>query len=130
MKGLTERQIEVLDFLADFVRDNGYQPSIREIGKGIGVKSLRGVTVHLDALQKKGYLVRGASCRSIVILKCHREAPGRQRMPILKREDWLLLRDLVPWAYDLPVDKDDLDERTARILAFIDAQVGKEKSPD
>ena len=125
MKGLTDRQIEVLDFLADFVRDNGYQPSIREIAKGIGVKSLRGVTVHLDALEKKGYLSRGTSCRSITILKRHREAPGRQRMPILKRDDWGFMCDAVVY-YSGPTR----NERTTRVLAFIEAQIGKEKSPD
>lgn len=67
-KGLTARQEEILQFLADYVQDNGYPPSIREIGETFKIGSLRGVTVHLDALEKKGYIERNNTPRSIRIV--------------------------------------------------------------
>ncbi|MDI6828409.1 MAG: transcriptional repressor LexA [Armatimonadota bacterium] len=68
-KRLTERQKLVLNFLAQYIRKHGYPPSIREIGAGVGIKSLRGVTIHLDALEKKGYIRRERTSRSIMILR-------------------------------------------------------------
>lgn len=56
---ITERQIEVLQAIWRFMETHGYAPTIRELGAAVGIKSLRGVTVHLDSLQKKGYLIRG-----------------------------------------------------------------------
>lgn len=55
MKNLTERQREVLDFIAQFTEDNVYPPTVREIGENFGI-SLRAVQDHIAALQKKGYL--------------------------------------------------------------------------
>ncbi len=55
MKNLTERQREVLDFIAQFTDDNVYPPTVREIGEHFGI-SLRAVQDHIAALQKKGYL--------------------------------------------------------------------------
>ncbi len=57
-KGLTDRQQEVFNFLVSSIEEKGYPPSIREIQEGIKVGSLRGVTIHLDALHRKGYIER------------------------------------------------------------------------
>ena len=70
-KGLTQKQSLVLDFLARYVEDHHYPPSIREIGAAFGFKSLRGATVHLDALEKKGFIQRERTSRSIRILRSH-----------------------------------------------------------
>lgn len=51
----------------DYVQREGYPPSIREIGKQFEIGSLRGVTVHLDALERKGYIARSNTPRSIRI---------------------------------------------------------------
>ena len=66
-KGLTARQEAVLQFVVRYIQDIGYPPSIREIGENFGIGSLRGVTVHLDALQRKGYIERANTPRSIRI---------------------------------------------------------------
>ena len=55
MKTLTERQEEVLEFIARFSEENGYPPTVREIGENFGI-SLRAVQDHIAACQKKGYL--------------------------------------------------------------------------
>jgi len=55
-KGLTARQREVLEAVREFQARIGYPPSIRELGKILGISSLRGVTIHLDAIEKKGWI--------------------------------------------------------------------------
>ena len=67
-KGLTKRQEAILQFVMDYIQREGYPPSIREIGKEFGIGSLRGVTVHLDALSRKGYIERANTPRSIRIM--------------------------------------------------------------
>jgi repressor LexA len=67
-KGLTRRQQLILQFVVDYVEEEGYPPSIREIGKEFSIGSLRGVTVHLDALEKKGYITRSNTPRSIKVV--------------------------------------------------------------
>ena len=55
---LTRRQKEVLDFIADFVHQNGYSPSFEEIAQGLDLASLATVHKHISALEAKGYLKR------------------------------------------------------------------------
>ncbi len=67
-KGLTKRQDEILQYILTYVQTEGFPPSIREIGKGFDIGSLRGVTVHLDALERKGYINRSNTPRSIKVI--------------------------------------------------------------
>ena len=53
---LTKRQREILDFITDFLNDNGYAPSIREIGDNFDLSSPATVHAHIDNLKKKGFL--------------------------------------------------------------------------
>lgn len=55
---LTERQQQVLDFIASSINERGYPPTLREIGERLGIRSTNGVNDHLKALEKKGYLAR------------------------------------------------------------------------
>jgi len=80
-RGLTKRQESILQLIVDYVQRNGYPPSIREIGKAFEIGSLRGVTVHLDALQRKGYIVRGNTPRSIRVV--HPEYQSSNRVIML-----------------------------------------------
>ena len=54
---LTARQSDVLDYLRAFARDNGYPPTVREIGARFGItpNATRG---HLKALERKGRIAR------------------------------------------------------------------------
>lgn len=47
---------EILNFVNQFVSENGYSPSVREIGEGVGLRSTASVSYHLQALQDKGLL--------------------------------------------------------------------------
>lgn len=67
-KGLTKRQQLILQYILDYVQKEGYPPSIREIGRDFEIGSLRGVTVHLDALERKGYISRSNTPRSIKVV--------------------------------------------------------------
>jgi repressor LexA len=67
-KGLTTKQRDILQYILDYKVRIGYPPSIREIGKDFQIGSLRGVTVHLDALERKGYINRSNLPRSINVI--------------------------------------------------------------
>ncbi len=67
-KGLTARQEAILQYILSYVEKEGYPPSIREIGRDFEIGSLRGVTVHLDALERKGYISRSNTPRSIKVV--------------------------------------------------------------
>ncbi len=67
-RGLTDKQERILNFIVEYVEDKGYPPSIREIGTAFEISSLRGVTVHLDALERKGYIKRANTSRSITVI--------------------------------------------------------------
>ncbi len=84
-RGLTNRQQEILRYVVDYIQDNGYPPSIREIGRAFNIESLRGVTVHLDALKRKGYINRSKTPRSIQIIHPAYQTGGQnvKMLPLL-----------------------------------------------
>ena len=47
---------EIMDYVNQFVRENGFAPSVREIGAAVGLRSTASVSYHLNQLQEKGYL--------------------------------------------------------------------------
>ena len=55
---LTRRQKEVMDFLSNFIKTNGYSPSYEEVAAGLGLASLATVHKHVQALETKQYLSR------------------------------------------------------------------------
>ncbi len=55
-KEITEKQNNVLDFIKKFTAMHGYPPSIREIGKGLGLSSPATVHTHVKKLCNAGYL--------------------------------------------------------------------------
>ncbi len=58
---LSERQLQVLNFIKEKVAERGYPPSVREIGEAIGLSSPSTVHSHLSALVKAGLLRRDPS---------------------------------------------------------------------
>lgn len=58
MELLTNRQKEVLQFIKKAIVKKGYPPTIREIGKAIGLSSPATIHTHLANLEAKGYLRR------------------------------------------------------------------------
>lgn len=66
---LTQRQFDVLMFIADSIRDRSRAPTLREIGKELGIGSTNAVNDHIVALERKGYLRRDPMvARGLVVL--------------------------------------------------------------
>ncbi|MCS7283774.1 MAG: transcriptional repressor LexA [Anaerolineae bacterium] len=55
---LTLRQRQILEYIETFVAENGYPPSVREIGEAVGLHSPSAVVHHLERLEQAGYLIR------------------------------------------------------------------------
>ena len=53
----SNKQEMILDFVEQFVQENGYAPSVREIGMAVGLSSTASVSYHLHQLQNKGLLL-------------------------------------------------------------------------
>jgi len=69
-EGLGERPKKILQFLSEYQDRHGYSPSIREIGKYIGVDSTSLVDYYLNQLNEKGYIERdNRVSRSIRVIK-------------------------------------------------------------
>jgi repressor LexA len=58
---LNDIERRILDYMVSYLRENTYQPSIREIGEEFGIKSTKTVSEHLQALAEKGFLERDPS---------------------------------------------------------------------
>ena len=66
---LTKKQLAVLEFLEDFIEENGCSPSYREIQAGLGLASVSAVAEHVDNLVKKGALKKvEGTARSLEVL--------------------------------------------------------------
>ena len=68
MKGLTDRQQEMLDFIDMFARREGMAPTVYEIADHFDIKSATAFA-HLRALQRKGYVARSSKARSLTLLR-------------------------------------------------------------
>jgi repressor LexA len=67
---LTGRQEEILIFIQQFTAENGYPPTLREIGKHFQISSTFGVKRHLEALVKKGHInIESNASRGISMIK-------------------------------------------------------------
>lgn len=84
-KQLTKRQQTVLEAIRNWIREHGYSPTIRELGQQLGIRSLRGVTTHLDAIQKKGFLKREPRARSISLSDLVAPFERALRVPVVGR---------------------------------------------
>jgi repressor LexA len=88
LPALTDRQKEIYDFLLKSIRERGFAPSIHEIGRQFKIASTNGVSDHLKALEKKGYIRRvGKRAIKLVnalgksVLTATREVPVLGRVP-------------------------------------------------
>ena len=54
--GLTDRQEMILEFIRSYISENNYPPSVREIGKGVGLASSASVHNNMKKLASLGFL--------------------------------------------------------------------------
>ena len=57
-KELSERQKGILEYIREFLNENHFPPSIREIGENVGISSTSVVKYNLDILERRGYIQR------------------------------------------------------------------------
>src|SRR5688572_2775155 len=87
---LPPRQLQVLDFIEEFIDISGYPPTISEIGEALDMASTFGVRKHIEALEKKGFIRRAEPglSRSIVVVRPSYEKRGVRRagsVPVVGR---------------------------------------------
>ena len=76
MPRTSDKAQQILDYVNQFVQQNGYAPSVREIGAAVGLRSTASVSYHLRQLQEKGMLQEpGAKGRKRAIVTSQR--PGQ-----------------------------------------------------
>ena len=56
MPRTSDKADKILEYVNAFVQENGYAPSVREIGAAVGLRSTASVSYHIQALQDKGLL--------------------------------------------------------------------------
>lgn len=66
---LTNKQDRVLRIIRDFYLENGKAPSLTELQGMLSISTKRGVVSHLEALEKKGYIIRTSEPRGIHIVE-------------------------------------------------------------
>jgi repressor LexA len=61
VKDLTKRQKQIFDYISSYLSKHGYPPTVREIGKAVGLHSSSTVHAHLSKLETLGVLKRDPS---------------------------------------------------------------------
>ncbi len=74
---LTKKQKDILDYLQEHIRKQGYAPTLREIGEHFGLSSVATVHKHLKTLEEKGMLHREEG-RARQVEVSHKRAPVSQ----------------------------------------------------
>ena len=75
MQKLTAMQQKIYDYIANTVRNQGYPPSVREIGEAVGLKSPSTVHFHIKHLEELGYISKsGRKGRALTLTE--RAAPA------------------------------------------------------
>ena len=113
LPALTKRQKAIYDFLLGTIREKGFAPSIPEIGAKFKIASTNGVSDHLKALEKKGY-IRRIGKRAIEVLSALGE-------PVLTA-----VRD-IPILGRVPAGKPFLSEENSEGLLTIPGDMGSGK---
>ena len=102
---LNKKEKLVFDFLLKTINENGYAPSVRDIGSSLGIKSTSSVHLYLHNLEAKGYIEQDAGKkRTLRICAPYANVQGRvpllgqvtAGMPILALENFDGYVDL-PW---------------------------------
>ena len=104
MARTSDKGEKILAFVNDFVRENGYAPSVREIGAAVGLNSTASVSYQLHRLQEQGLLGLSANkgSKRAIATNCR---PGQipvvgvvtAGVPILAQEN---LEGTMPWEGD------------------------------
>jgi len=81
-KDLTPRRQQILDYIERLVHERGYPPTVREIGKEVGLSSSSSVQFHLNALREAGHLERDGSLTRALRVRSPEASAWRERPPV------------------------------------------------
>ena len=81
MAQLSKMQQKIYEYIASCIREQGYPPSVREIGEAVGLKSPSTVHFHLKHLEEAGVIEKGAGKGRAIALTAP-EVP-EDRVPIV-----------------------------------------------
>ena len=128
MLPLTKRQREILDYLNEFIEQNGYAPSLEEIGRRFGLSSLATVHKHLTNLQDKGFIKRAWNRSRSVELVAVRMGTRSIELPLFGYVAAGAPIEAVPSAEPISVPEDFVGKRKAYVLrvrgdSMIDEQI-------
>jgi len=82
---LSARQEAILEFIASFIDENGYPPTIRQIGEACDISSTSVVNYNLNKLEREGLLVRDRQVSRGLRLPTKLENPDFVRIPMVGR---------------------------------------------
>lgn len=81
MQELTKMQQKIYEYIAACIREQGYPPSVREIGEAVGLRSPSTVHFHLKQLEEAGVIEKGAGKGRAITL---RTAPRQEnQVPVV-----------------------------------------------
>lgn len=90
-ENLTQKQSDVLKEIYEFIAANSYSPSVRDIAQVLGFSSPKGAGDHIAILEKKGYILKSSSARSIRLTEKSLWYLGVQKPSLEKNVDYLPL---------------------------------------
>ncbi len=80
MPELSKMQQKIYEYLVSCIREQGYPPSVREIGEAVGLKSPSTVHFHLKHLEEAGVIEKGAGKGRAITLV---DSPKEDRVPVV-----------------------------------------------
>ena len=83
MAQLSKMQQRIYDFIAETIQEQGYPPSVREIGDAVGLKSPSTVHFHLKHLEEMGVIGKSAGKGRAITLTQEPQEPLEDRIPIV-----------------------------------------------
>lgn len=137
---LSERQQAILDFIHDFSIKSKYPPTIREIGKSVGISSTSVVNYNLNILEKQGLIERdrtisrgiklaGASSATVPAMTVRVPLLGRiaagQPIPVPASDFAIMGDEIVELTRELlPTDAKNIYALQVRGESMVDAMIG------
>jgi len=81
---LNPRQRQILDYLRDHGSKHPYPPTVREIGQAVGLSSSSTVHMHLNALERKGFIHRDPTkSRTVEVVGAAVQHASAYRLPLI-----------------------------------------------
>ena len=84
---MTRKQQEIYDFIAAFITEHSYPPSVREICDGVGLRSPSTVHFHLQNMEEKGFLAKDGKARALTLAQTGEKAAAAPAEPVYDEPD-------------------------------------------